>query len=111
MHDVYVGSCALIAEHRYNQKGKPRHEVNVVFHVERCTLSDGTPLSLQTTPQTDERGTAALTPIESLEDHIEFVWVEAAALGEVDLRPSAFRAWLMSGSAGLDQPGWLSWKE
>lgn len=100
---VKVGSCALVTEQRFTQNGKPRHEISLVFHVEHAILPDGTPLSLGAT-----NGPARDVP--SLESHIEFVWVEVAALSEIDLRPLSMKAWLMSadGQAGLERPAWIS---
>ncbi|XHC25496.1 MAG: NUDIX hydrolase [Phycisphaerales bacterium] len=104
LREISVGSCALVTEQRFQQNGQPRHEVNFVFHVERCLLPDRTPLPLGSASGRDDEPPI----VASLEDHIEFVWVEAAALGEVDLRPASMKAWLMSGSSGLDHPAWLS---
>ncbi len=100
---VKVGSCALVTEQRFTQKGKPRHEVTLVFHVEHAVLPGGTPLPLGATD-------APVPEVPSLESQIEFVWIEAAALAEVDLRPVSVKAWLMSGEnqSGLDRPAWIS---
>ena len=104
LRDVSIGPCVLISENRFRQDGKARHELYLVFHVERCLLPDGTPLPLGSGSGRGDEPSIVV----SLEDHIEFVWGEAAALGEVDLRPASMKAWLMSGSSGLDHPAWLS---
>lgn len=106
---IRIGTCALVTEQRFIQKGKPRHEINLVFHVEQASLPDGTPLPLGTSDLAGE----GLPEVPSLESHIEFVWIEAAALAEVDLKPLSVKAWLMSGGndSSLDRPGWISHTE
>jgi len=109
LQEVRVGPCCLITEQRFSQNGKPRHELNLVFHVEHARRDDGTPLW-----QDNKAGAAASAPIPqvpSREDHIEFIWVEGAAIAEVDVRPLTIRAWLMTGSGGLETPGWISHSE
>lgn len=101
---VNIGTCALVFEQRFTQNGKARHEISLVFHVEHAALPDGTPLPLGT-------AAAQVQDVPSLESHIEFVWIEAAALSEVDLRPLSMKAWLMSGSTGLARPAWMSQSE
>lgn len=109
LRDVSIGPCVLISENRFRQDERARHELYLVFHVEHCVLPDGTPLPLQGASESWGPGSATDAPaIASLEDHIEFVWVEAPALADVDLRPASCKAWLMTGPSGLDRPGWLS---
>ena len=89
--EVRDGTIVMIAEHLYRQRGKPKHEINLVFHVEH---------SLD-----------ALREVASLESHIEFWWAELASLPEIDLRPEFMRAWLLTDhSAPLTKhlPLWLS---
>ncbi|MFG0292471.1 MAG: NUDIX domain-containing protein [Phycisphaerales bacterium JB050] len=109
LEQVQIGPCALVTEHQFVQVGKPRHEMTVVFHVEHATLPDGTPLPLGAS---DLVG-AGLPEVASLESHIEFIWIEAAALAEVDLKPMSMKAWLMSGGhdSNLDHPAWFSHAE
>ena len=99
-----IGNCALVFEQRFTQNGKARHEISLVFHVEHAVLPDGTPLPLGPVA-------AQVQDVPSLESHIEFVWIELAALPEVDLRPLSMKAWLMSGDSGLDRPAWISRSE
>lgn len=75
-----VGPLLLAAELRFVQQGTPRHEISLVFHVER--LGPGAE------PPTD---------IRSREDDISFEWLDLGALAEVDLRPEVIRAWLAAG--------------
>lgn len=78
---VKVGRLLMAAEVIFEQGGKRRHEVNLVFHVEPApgvTLDPGVEMA-------------------SLEEGIGFDWVEQAAVVETDLRPGVIRAWLVSG--------------
>lgn len=85
--------CLLVLEHRFTQRGKPRHEVCVMFHVEH--------------PQADEPPV-----IESREPDIGFAWVEIDRLGEVDIRPEAIRAWLVKLASGTSETEiWISLSE
>ncbi|MEO1129985.1 MAG: NUDIX domain-containing protein [Planctomycetota bacterium] len=92
--DVRVGSCGLVCEQTFEQGGKQRHEVSVVFHVEPVDL------------QIDAAGHPAT--VESLEPKIAFDWVDLAALVDADLRPTAIKAWLTSGAASTE---WVSVRE
>ena len=93
-----MGECRLIAEQRFEQGGKARHEISLVFHVEH--LGD----SGSDQPQqggAGETGIPAGTVIESAEDHIGFEWVRIAELPETDLRPAIIRDWI----AGAEPTG------
>ncbi len=81
---VQVGPFLLANENIFEQRGKPKHEFTVLFHVEHAVG-----------PWPD--------PIPSLEDKLAFEWVEIAALPESELLPPALLAWLMAG--GPEQPG------
>ncbi len=87
---VQAQALAFIAESRFVQRGKPRHELTLVFHVEHSLSADA--------------------PVPSLEPHIEFWWAELAALVECDLRPNSAKAWLMTlGSEPTDSGiDWIS---
>lgn len=78
---VRVGAFLMANENRFVQKGKPRHEVNLVFHVEH-----GSGPWPDTCP--------------SLEDHIAFDWVDLAAVQEARILPTAMAAWLAAGGPG-----------
>ncbi len=82
-----VGRLLLAIEATFVQKGKDRHELSLVFHVEQIADPNET---------ADE---ATLPEVRSLEDQIEFAWVELAALPETDLRPLWVKAWLAACSA------------
>lgn len=61
--------CLCVQEHMFKQKGKRRHEVNVLL---RASIP-GTRRSLP--------------PVRSLEEHIAFSWVAVGDLERIDLRP------------------------
>lgn len=105
---VEIGPCVLVTEERFIQSRKARHELNIVFHVERCVLADGTPLPLGTVGDSSQSASGKTPPIASREEHIEFLWLGAAELSDVDLRPKSIKAWLLGGPEGLDRPGWIS---
>lgn len=79
---ITVGPFLLANENLFEQRGKPKHEFTVLFHVEHPDV---------TWPDT----------VPSLEDKLAFEWVEVAALPESGLLPPATLAWLMAG--GPDQ--------
>lgn len=77
--DAHAEDCLFVHENTFEVKGKRHHEVNVVFHVK---LLDEEP------------------PITSIEPKIALEWVDLATLHEIDLRPAAMKAWLISGAHG-----------
>jgi len=78
---VTVGRLMMASEVIFEQGGKRRHELNLVFHVEPASG-----VELDTGKE-----------VASLEEGIGFDWVEQAAVVETDLRPGVIRAWLVSG--------------
>lgn len=78
---VSVGPFLVGGEHLFTQQGKPRHEWNVVFHVEHARG-----------PWPEQ--------VPSLEDHLTFEWVEPAALPEAGFVPQPMLAWLLAGGPG-----------
>lgn len=87
-----VGPCVLIQEHIFDQGGEHHHELNLVFHVEPSTKN----------PQPKEGD------VISLESGLAFEWVDLAALSDLDLRPIAIKAWLMSAAPPQTPVQWLS---
>lgn len=79
-----AGPLLLASEHRFTASGKTHHEINLVFRVEHL----GAPPS-----------TAKAEPVPTLEEQIEFVWVDLAEIPETDVRPGEVKAWLISGGA------------
>ncbi len=83
--DVKCGGVALVAEHLFERKSGPCHEVNVVFHVEL-----------------DEKET------RSRESKIAFEWADLAEIGERELRPNCIKAWLIAGGRTKQPVSWVS---
>lgn len=74
---VRAGGLLLTSEHGFMQKGRPRHEIDLVFLVEpppSLVPSDAWP---------------------SLEPDIAFDWVALSDLGDADLRPASISDWLI----------------
>lgn len=86
---VRAGELALISEGAFSAK-RDHHEINLVFHVEH--------------PSPWPKG---LTNPKSKEPHIAFRWVELAAAQDLDIRPTAVKAWLAAG-CGDEQIEWVS---
>lgn len=97
---ITVVSPLLICEARFEQSGRPRHEFNVVFHVEHVQNaalgSDGVKQ-------------AAV----SQEAKIEFIWADLASVPDLDLRPDPIKAWLVSGgeTRSENHVQWISSRE
>lgn len=86
---VRAAELVLVSEACFNAR-KGHHEINLVFRAEL--------------PQRLPRRLADPT---SLEKGIQFVWVDLAAVQDLDIRPNAVKAWL---AAGLDDSvlQWIS---
>ncbi|MFO0835184.1 MAG: NUDIX domain-containing protein [Phycisphaerales bacterium] len=84
---VEVKCCgvAIIAEHLFDRKKGPCHEINVVFHVEPCGRE-----------------------IKSREPKIAFEWADLAEISERDLRPNCIKAWLIAGGRTKQPVSWIS---
>jgi len=74
---IAVGAPLLIAEARFVQDGRPRHEMNLVFHVEHAA------------------GGEPPASVPSREPDIAFDWTTQESLGDVDLRPAFLKGWLV----------------
>ncbi len=74
---ITIGPTLAIAELRFLQSGRERHELSVVFHVE---LKDE----------------LHRPPIPSLEPKIAFDWVPTSSLATLDLRPKLLADWLQT---------------
>lgn len=77
-----VGDLLLTHEHIYARKSGPRHEVNLVFHVENLEVSTS----------------GARVRVESKEPKIEFDWIALSELDKIELRPTTMRQWLVERS-------------
>jgi 8-oxo-dGTP diphosphatase len=94
---VQADECLLVGESSFEQAGKVRHEINLVFHVEHASPSSGT----------------APTPVRSLEPHIDFEWVAISRLAQIDVRPRWLADWIVAHGASPAAPrfhgtAWLS---
>ncbi len=78
-----VGPLLLVAEARFTQAGRPRHEINLVFHVEHRTGA------------WPER-------VPSLEPDIRFEWVAPSLLADTGFVPADLRDFLARYPAALD---------
>ena len=91
-----IGPLLLTTEQCFNDGKRIHHEINTVFHVEHIGESK---VPLARPPE----------HIPSIEDDIDFVWIDLAQLSETDIRPTEIKAWLMSGGATTPSQGdWLS---
>lgn len=86
---VRPGPCVLTHEHIFHQKSRLRHELNLVFHVERAAKSGG-----PEAPNSPAAAAGQPTPVASLEPEIAFDWVPVSELAGADLRPSMLAAWI-----------------
>lgn len=82
---VAVRRPLLVAELRFTQKGRARHEVTIVFHVEH----------------------SASEAIVSQEPEIDFHWVPRSAIEPTNLRPALVKQWL-SRHVTTDPMAWLT---
>lgn len=92
---VEVGAFLLANEHIFTQRGKPRHEWNVVFHVEH-------------------EGGEWPEKVPSLESELLFEWCDVAGLPEANFVPAPLLAWLLVGGPdAISDPAdtWVSHHE
>lgn len=75
-----VGPLLLAEEQIFTQKGKNRHEITLIFGVDRLGPAPAMP---------DE--------VPSREDKIAFVWADLAAVPDMVIHPESTKAWLASG--------------
>ena len=71
-----IGPLLLVAEVRFDDRGRPRHEISKMFHVEHFDF----PAHLQT-----------------LEPKIAFCWLAPDSLASADLRPACIKSWILHG--------------
>ncbi len=76
---VKVGDLAIVSEGAFAAK-RQHHEINIVFHVEHPSPWP-----------------KSLNKPKSREPQIAFRWVELAAVQDLDVRPTAVKAWLAAG--------------
>lgn len=89
---ITVGPLGLITEAAFTTPKRTHQELNLVFHVEHRLTAK------------------RLAAVRSMEKQIALEWTELAALPELDLRPLAVKAWLLT--PGATDPGqapeWVS---
>ena len=104
---VRVRDLLLVSEGAFKAKKRPHHEVNLVFHVEHPPTASN-PLKSRS------KGATAKTasdpkPIRSKEPEIAFIWVDLAAIPDLDVRPLAAKAYLAQlGDRVIGQVEWVS---
>lgn len=86
---VAIGPLLLATEGVFSAK-RTHHEINLMFHVEHPTPWP-----------------RSLTKPKSREPQIAFRWVELAAAQDLDIRPTAVKAWLVAG-CGDGRIEWVS---
>ena len=87
--EITVGPPLLCWESRFLQRGTPKHEFSVVFHVE----------------QREPMGASA--PV-SLEEHLAFEWVDITALPASGFQPRAVAEWIRDHPQPTPLLDWLS---
>jgi 8-oxo-dGTP pyrophosphatase MutT (NUDIX family) len=99
-----VGGCRLIAEQIFEQGGRNRHEISLVFHVEHLSRAG------RDCPGACAEGETEIEPgleIRSTESHIGFEWIRIGDLAGADLRPGIIRDWIAGYRPG-DPIGYLN---
>ena len=93
-----VGPCLAATEQIFEQRGRIRHELTLVFHVEHPPEWAGSTLPELVSPE---------------EPRVSLEWVPEADLAHADLRPAAIKRWLVAlvGGASPFAPGTISWLE
>jgi len=82
-----VGPLLVTEEQIFEQRGRNRHEITLIFRIDRI--------------ETETPAPGAPPPVPSAEDHIEFVWADLASAASLEIYPESTRAWLASGG-GLE---------
>lgn len=81
-----VGRLVLTMEQRFVQKGKPRHEITLMFHVEHLRAGG--------------RPVRSSTPVESLESKLVFDWWPIERIAEARILPRQLASWLIQFASG-----------
>ena len=87
--ETEVGEYLGAVEHAWEDDSGQSHEINHLFEVTSSKLS------MNETP-------------ESLEDHLEFLWLPTHDFDEHNLQPTPLRELLMKRESGSRAPGWAS---
>lgn len=92
-----VGPLLLLTEERFEQRGRPRHELNLMFHVEHLHP-----------PDSDDPREPHTGVVPTLEEGIRFEWVDLAAIPDLDLVPPTAKAFLAAGGRVDGGVGWIA---
>lgn len=87
--EIQVGPLALVWEAMFTQQGSSKHEITLVFHVERAPSSEGRP------------------SVVSQEEHIAFEWVPLGDIGRAGIVPVSLARWLADPH---DRQGGADWR-
>ena len=127
---IAVGPLLLTTESTFHDGQSDHHEINLIFqaqleaklfHVEQFTQTGhsatddggdgdggggGERSEAEDGGGVEILGGGGLPVIGSAESHIDFVWVDLAAVTDLDIRPAHIKAWLASGGrAGGEADG------
>lgn len=101
--EIAVGPLLLTTESTFNDGQINHHELTLVFetqlfHVEQLAVEDSESAPAES-PAVVGGGAVELPAVRSAEAHIEFEWVDLAALTDLDIRPPEIKAWLTLGGS------------
>lgn len=94
---VRARGLAMVSEGHFQTKKRWHHELNLVFHVEPVGAA----------PKVDRR--TGLPTVTSKENGIDFRWVDAAAIVDLDVRPEPIKAFLAAGAVHPLHPAGVVW--
>jgi len=104
---ITVGPLLLTTESTFHDGQSDHHEINLIFqaqldtklfHVEQFTQISHSAANEGGDGGNDGGcGSGGLPAIGSAESHIDFVWVDLAAVTDLDIRPTHLKAWLATG--------------
>jgi ADP-ribose pyrophosphatase YjhB (NUDIX family) len=107
---VRTGELLLTHEHVFRQKGKLRHELNLVFAMtlDRARVGGQSEQRVGDVPRgTSPTAPSLPSPVPSQEPDIAFDWIALGALDEADVRPASMVGWIRS-AARSEAPTFLS---
>lgn len=92
-----TGNLAMVCEGHFQTKKRWHHELNMVFHVEPAGIAI----------KSDRK--TGLPRVASKEKGIDFRWVDAAAIVDLDVRPEPIKAFLAAGAIHPVHPAGVVW--
>ena len=87
----------MVGEGHFQTKKRWHHELNLVFHVEPVGAG----------PKVDRK--TGLPKVTSKEKGIDFRWVDAAAIVDLDVRSEPIKAFLAAGATHPLHPAGVVW--